>query len=403
MKICLIDPLQGGHHDSYLELYLVALVQLGFGVSVFSPAPEKIRDLIDREPLLKHADVRVEHLSFSPASVPLFNKVVRAVATLKLWKNTAIVLRRIETGGWRFDLVFFLWLDVYLAPFLSHRLIDAVFPYPWVGLYFHPTHLRRKTVSAWLDRGVLRPDRPVAAKHCKAVALLDEGVEARLAERFPDKAVVSLPDVTNTELDDPKGSGSSPLIQSGSAKRTVISILGSLHRRKGLLKLIQISRLCDERFFFLVAGKVGTDYTQEEAESIRSWCNGQKNVRCCLRWIDDEREFNSLIAASDVVWAAYDDFFHSSNIVSKAAFFDKAVIVNPGYCSEERVNEFKIGICVAADDVAESARRIDSLLKDDTLSWIKRNGEFARYRAVHNGLELRRKLLKLVSHHAVDA
>ncbi len=77
-----------------------------------------------------------------------------------------------------------------------------------------------------------------------------------LAERFADKVVMSLPDVTNTELDDPKEAGSLPDIRRKSVNRTVISLLGPLHRRKGLLKLIEISRLCDERFFFLVAGEM---------------------------------------------------------------------------------------------------------------------------------------------------
>ncbi len=81
-----------------------------------------------------------------------------------------------------------------------------------------------------------------------------------------------------------------------------------------------------------------------------------------------------MIASSDAVWAAYDDFYHSSNIVSKAAFFDKAVIVDPGYCSEDRVSDFKIGICIVPGDAAESARRIDSLIAGGMLDWINRNG-----------------------------
>lgn len=396
MRVCLIDPIEGGHHYSYLELYLVSLVELGFSVTVLSPTPKRIRGLIDREEILKTADVGAEQFSFVPSKPVILKKFSRAVSTLALWRSTAQRLKEIELRGLRFDVIFFLWLDCYLAPFLSHRLIDAIFPYPWVGLYFHPTHLRRRTAFARLDRGVLRPDRPLDAINCKAVAILDEGLEGKLAERFPNAAVISLPDVANTELADKSEGTFAKKIRERAKDRTVIVLLGSLHKRKGLLELIEISRFCDERLFFVIVGKVYAGFSQSEADSIKSFCQDSENTLCYLDWVENERDFNSIIASSDVVWAAYTDFYHSSNIVTKAAFFYKPAIVHPGTCSEERINKYGIGICIDPGDTTTSASKINSLVQDVAIEKIVQEGGFERYRSTHNKVELCRKLIKLL-------
>ena len=48
-------------------------------------------------------------------------------------------------------------------------------------------------------------------------------------------------------------------------------------------------------------------------------------------YLPDETQFNAIINASDIIFAAYKDFTISSNMPGKAAAFDKPILVSTGY------------------------------------------------------------------------
>jgi hypothetical protein len=69
-------------------------------------------------------------------------------------------------------------------------------------------------------------------------------------------------------------------------------------------------------------------------------------------YLADEREFNEIISVADVIFAVYRDFRRSSNMLSKAAYFEKPILVSDAHLMGERVRRYKIGVEVKEDDAA---------------------------------------------------
>ena len=70
-------------------------------------------------------------------------------------------------------------------------------------------------------------------------------------------------------------------------------------------------------------------------------------------FVTDERCFNELIAISSVIFAVYRDFKRSSNMLSKAAYFEKPILVSDEFLMGERVQRYKIGQAVKPDDALQ--------------------------------------------------
>ena len=63
-------------------------------------------------------------------------------------------------------------------------------------------------------------------------------------------------------------------------------------------------------------------------------------------FIKDERLFNEILAASDIVFAVYKNFKNSSNMITKSATFHKPIMVSNQFLMGQRVKQFDIGVAV---------------------------------------------------------
>ena len=68
--------------------------------------------------------------------------------------------------------------------------------------------------------------------------------------------------------------------------------------------------------------------------------------------------------ASEVLFAAYHDFPHSSNILTKAAIFQKPVIVSDGYLMAERVRRYRLGEVIQQKNPELCAAALRRILTD---------------------------------------
>jgi len=66
--------------------------------------------------------------------------------------------------------------------------------------------------------------------------------------------------------------------------------------------------------------------------------------------IPEETSYNALVQACDVLWAVYRNSPHSSNTLSKAAFFERPVIVAAGHLMADRNSRYSLGSVVPAGD-----------------------------------------------------
>jgi hypothetical protein len=80
----------------------------------------------------------------------------------------------------------------------------------------------------------------------------------------------------------------------------------------------------------------------------------------------------------------YEPFYHSSGILTKAAFFEKPVIVSAGYCLEERVKKYALGVAVEPGNVPQITAAIAGLLGEQGARNRAGQPDYAGYRDVHS-------------------
>lgn len=386
--IFLIDSLWSGHHPIYINFFAKTLLELGNRVVVFCSEPNEVHTwLLQKCPKLTGEFYALEIQEPTQLKGFPMHKIRPAMAARKRWKIAAGKIQyAVEKIGYVPDLVFFAWLDTYLGPYLTHHWVDKVFPYNWSGLYFHIHHLRRKRALLPMRQGIFNPDAVLQSSMCKSVAILDEGVADELQERLHGKPVVVFPDFA----DDATPEANYPIakrIKEKSNNRKIIGLLGSLSKRKGLLTLMDIAhRIENKNYFFLFAGKLSTyDLNKKEVNKIHKIrdCNPD-NCFFYLDRVPDDSQFNALISICDVVFVAYNKFPSSSNIITKAATFQKPVIVSQGYCLAERAKKYKLGLIIKEGNVREGIDAIAKLCSKKNNNYLITEAMFQEYQQIHS-------------------
>ena len=225
--IALIEDSWGGHRPIYLKIFTKTLLELGYQVIVFCPEPIELIEWIAQN-FCPHPEKfhTFEFKKPEPISFPVlqFRLILNAV---NRWYNVKTTIQSVSSKiGTSPDLVFFPWLDSYLAPYLTNHVIDLIFPYQWSGLYFHPTYLRRIQKFWSICRGPLRQYAVLKSSRCPAIAVLDEGIADKLQSKIGGTLVITFPDFTDTSSPDLNF----PIAQQIKAKaqgRKIIGLLGS--------------------------------------------------------------------------------------------------------------------------------------------------------------------------------
>ena len=310
-----------------------------------------------------------------------------ALDAFSWWRLASRAIRRAQSeSGYAPDLVFFAWLDGCLGRYQSHHLIDLLFPYDWSGLYFHPRHLRLPLPHSAAQGGPHDYDEALRSRHCRSVALLDEGVAERLRERLPGKEVLIFPDLADASPPDDSFPVRQEIIAKAGARK-VITLIGGVAKRKGILTLLACARkMSQAECFFVFAGSLAEEtFEPDELQSLRELAaDPPHNCYFNFNFVPGEAQFNALVEMSDLLFASYEDFPHSSNILAKAALFKKPVIVSKGHCMEERVNAFRMGESIEYGNVTQCVEAISRLLDTEP-----QRADFAGYLQCHSQERLR--------------
>ncbi len=332
IKIALVEPNLSGHHVVYLEHFIQCLRQKGYNVTVYS-----LRSMGDTSfkiiPYIK---------GWRLPKNSIIKKFVVGINWGILSVNWLFLRKQLSKGT---DLVFFCCLDDYMNELMPKWLFEILFPYNFSGLLLTP---RQETKMFFFDRRNI-----LKSRYCKSVAVLDEFCRDYLIPYqsnivyFPDFSDESKPN-TNYDL--------ALKVLEKARGRKIISLLGAIDLRKGIVNFIEASKLADQtKYFFLIAGK--SFLTGREQEILDNFVNRSN----CLYWgqrIPTEADFNQLVAISDVIYAAYVNFTQSSNMFSKCALFGKPLIVSRGYYMEEVVNRYHLGCVISQDSPSECVKAI---------------------------------------------
>lgn len=384
-SIVFIDPFRFGHHPAYLKLFSEAALSLGCNVTLCCPDAYAMREKILSASHHSQNGFRCIEINEPPRSSFPARILQPALNAFSLWRAADKTLQKVlmETGMHP-DLVFFPWLDSYLSNFQSRYVLDRIFPYRWSGLIFHPCHLRQPIWALPLRRGPLDFDECLNSSRCRAVGVLDEGIAFKLQSKLKGKPVVIFPDVTDSTIPDSQFPVAHRIAAQAQGRK-IISLLGSLEKRKGLLPLLEIARGAEcEDLFFLFAGKIiESTFTGDEMVLIRSVvAKPPGNCFFHFDYINEEAQFNKLVEMSDILCAVYDGFLHSSNILTKAALYEKPVIVAAGHCMDERVKKYHLGVSVQYGNQVEYTEALRALA-DGTADDVAQR-DFKGYRLVHS-------------------
>jgi hypothetical protein len=381
--IALVDTIWEGHHPTYLRFFAKALLESGHEVVALCPEPKEMSGWIATACPNQQTRFHARTLRELPPSRSSVRRLRPAANALKSWLHLRKAIRPLASELGRLpDLTFLAWLDSYL-PYMHPVLIDRVFPHAWSGLYFHPRHFRRPLRYQNLRKGLFDPTIALNSARCPAVAVLDEGVVNQLHQLIR-KPVVVFPDIIDASL--PVAGGELvETIRKTAAGRPIVGLLGALERRKGLLTLLEVAKRSADEWLFVFGGPLfESDFTADELSLIRGLAVADGgNCFFHLHRLA-EPQFNAMVQACDVIFAAYEGFLTSSNLLTKAAVFEKPVIVSTDCCMGDRVKRFRLGHTMHAGDVDQCVDILRTLHDQMSLDKGRVAADYQGYRRMHS-------------------
>lgn len=378
MRIAVIDCSVSGHRETYYKEFTRTWAKLGNEVLLIAPQESGTADVAT------FSRIMTRPLLPLPVGKPIKKKLVILKNALIRLQNLAVIRQQLKK--FHPDLVYFPCLDDMLPTLAPLFLFDWLLPYSWSGLLVQSA---LPSYKPWMPdvRSFLR------SRHCQGIGVLNEySIDALKPfqpsiQRLPDFADLSEPS-ERADLPDPsEGFVLNQVLDEEVKGRKVIALLGSIDTRKGISLLLSvIPFLPEEEYYFLIAGKSSLGMTQEQL--LYDFEETRTNCLFDFERIPDESSFNGLLAASDVIFAAYRNFTGSSNLLTKAAAFGKPVIVSQGGCMGKRVAEYGMGAVIPEDDANACRQAIIDLCRQGAPN----PQSFAKYAAEHSLSKLKDSL-----------
>ena len=366
MKIVLLDITLSGHHLTYLRLFADAFRNLGNTVTVVSPASEKDLDI----------DGDIECVTISKFEKPFGTQPwsIRRYL-LDVWSFAAQAIGSLKPSN--DTLIFFSYLDFFLECYVHRSEIDTIFPYNWSGLYMNPKNFRSKLSYQALRKGPLEPNHLLTCKRCKALTVLDRK-SVKWLQKKTRKPVVALPDITDGSQPDFEFNPLKLLSEKLRHKKKIL-LIGVLQKRKGVMQLMElIDHELLKDYAIIMAGRlVRESFSREDLQIIEDRESSADDSKFFfLQELPTEAIFNAFISSADIIYACYDGFLHSSNMIGKAALFKKPILVARGGYMAEIVKDFKLGESVHYGNTEElilAIRKSES--RQDTYGFEAYNSE----------------------------
>jgi glycosyltransferase involved in cell wall biosynthesis len=386
--VALVEFNWAGHHPTYFKLFVRALLELGFHVLALCPEPEEVRlSTDDLDPDAK-SRLTLGYAAWAPAIPGVPSRVERRPKILRLTLQIRNEIRRWEAAhAKRIELVFF--ACIYDYHFRRFSEVEWLLPCRWSGLYLHCRSFR-KPGSVIPGTGELPcPEHIFRSTKLHSIAVLDEGAMNSL-ERLSNRPVVAFPDLTDEAID-VEPTPLSVKIKRFASGSPIIAAVGHLLYTKGITTLARVAAdRVNSDLFFVFAGEIDLgSFKPDDRLLITRLMDHCPNVYTHFARISDGPIFNSVIRACDVLFAAYLDFPNSSNTLTKAAVFQKPVIVSDGYLMAERTRKHSLGEVIPEGDINAAGRAIREILNDQRGWLAARRPKWQEYHKEHSYQQLK--------------
>ncbi len=389
--VMIYNPLSGhGHLDSWNALFVAFLLERGWRVVSLSPGAVDLRLRLAQKELLSHPHLYIAKWDHPQRS---FGERVRGrikrttesfVKNISgLWQKSSSAERAYDVTNneaasdpeagylipmefaqrvrsvskeapWHPDFVFNMYMDLYRTDTASWHLFEKIQKINWAGIRFVPTALNDTAPKeAYYDLRSLR-----------GMCFLDEEVCVPYRQQRPQQSFGYLPDITETALPETP-SRLVAEIQALARGRLIVFMGGTIGSNKNLDRWAQVIKLANpKKWFFVQIGEVHVNnLTAEDRIAFEELQNNPKEHFFMLtEYLPDERVFNEVIAASDILFAVYRNFTISSNMPGKAAAFNKPILVASGHLMGRRVEEYSIGRSVSEERPDLMLEQLDRLV-----------------------------------------
>jgi hypothetical protein len=426
--ILLYNPISNeGHLDSWHVLFIEAFLEAGWAVLAMTSDLAGLQRKLMHKGLVGHEALTLYSISSdNAASKDQASSVINQAKKIATWfeakteiklghwlrkikgafqttekkEQAALALKHLDPQLFcgqvnqvlsqhpnKVTVAFNMYVDAYMPTPNAWQPFSFVSPTPWMSLCITPDQLS----PLQDDVNTLAPYYSMA--DYRGTCFLDEALLERYRARWPDKQFDYLPDITETALP----TQPTPLavqIKQQAAGRKIVFMGGSIGKQKNLAQWVKLIQQANSaQWYFVQIGRLNiNNLTSEDIAALASLrVTAPNNLYSHDGYLSDELAFNDIIAIADIIFAVYKDFYRSSNMLSKAAYFEKPILVASNCLMGARVTKYGIGLAVAPNDSQAVYQGLTDLLQLQNLAT-----HFATYRQDFNQQTLQSKLVGFV-------
>lgn len=388
-----------GHHPTYFTHFALAMAEAGAGVVPFCADPENFLARLGQASLPDAVRQRIAEPVWISGPVSSRFRPTRWRGYYDAWHFFGGLGKQLQAWerrhGRKINLVFF--ACIYDRQFENLPFAERCFGYPWSGLYLHARSFRMPSspIPGWW--GLPCPEKIFTGRMLRSVAVLDEGAVEPLRKLTGGKPVFVFPDITDASTD----SASPTLgtkIKAFAAGRPVVSLSGYLQKTKGIVEFVAAAGAPSmQGVVFVLAGSISWHgFSVAEREELQRPIESTPNIFTHLMELP-EPAMNGVMESSEVMFAAYRNFPNSSNALTKAAVFERPILVSDGHLMGERVQKFGLGEVVPEGDVGQVVAALEKMLAPGYRDSLRGRARWAEYREAHSAARLTEVMRQLIA------
>ncbi|PSB59041.1 glycosyltransferase family 1 protein [Chamaesiphon polymorphus] len=348
-EILLIDiSTWKGHHEIYFKKILLSLLERQYFVYASCSDNADLRQWLEHSNIQNCSvlDFRLSFIEkFFFKGLSSFDRIVQTLFKGYIYRfssvSSLLFTRNILMRIGKDIPVFFGDADT-SVPIIPAWVAKMLLPSQWVTLAVQPSY---RSASSWgkqKSRQRFVAEKLFALASCKAVLTLHPAYLKFFRNRFHEDKFLALPEIIDVTID--KHYEVPEKIYHLAAGRKIISITGGLLPKRNLELFLKAAQNLDpERYFILAIGHWPQEYyTPTQIESIKALSLTLANNSCLKLgyYIAAEGEFNQLLTISDLIYLQYHNHSFSSNILTKAIFLRKPVIIGDNYIMKKVINKY---------------------------------------------------------------
>jgi len=277
--------------------------------------------------------------------------------SLGVW---GLVKANLTTQEHEEDLVFMTWLQ-HSCTRLPKSIRQWILPRRWMAIDGFAIHssavLEEENFDTYLEgtQGI----QIYEEDSCQAVLLLNEEMPSILKLRFPNTRFIKFPDFIEP-LNPTDKPDVCQLIRQEARGRKIFLFVGRMIEKRNFISFLHLLPYLDHKQWQVcLIGELELNlYPKDEQTFIKIQLASFPEITVQFQRPGDY-ELDALIESADLLWLAYMNHPHSSNMLTRAAHYKTAVVATSGTLIAHRVIRYEMGLSVNPYNAISAAKSIN--------------------------------------------